>query len=271
MQKHAREIYFYIDDSGSRDPDRHPKAGEHEPDRFGLGGVLVDANDKDAIDASVDSFKAAWPQIGGAPLRSYDLRNMSGGFRWLSDAHIDTRKEFYAGVTNLITDAQLLVAACVVHRPGYNERYLERYGARRWKLCRTAFHIVVERAAKFAMHRDAKLRVFVERSDKQTEQQFKEYFDGMRQVGHPFDDQTSAKYAPLCAADMRSTLLEFRVKTKQSQLMQLADLTLWPVCQGGYSQDDKSYAALRDHAKLLDAVCTPENTLLGVKYSCFPG
>lgn len=270
MQRHAREIHFYIDDSGSRDPDRRPKVNGNEPDWFGLGGVLVDASDKSKIEDAIGGLKTKWPQIGATPLRSYDIRNAKGGFRWLAELDAGMRGDFFQDLTRLITEAPLIVTACVVHRPGYNERFLEKYGPRRWKLCRTAFHISVERAAKYALWSNAKLRVFVERSDKPTEAQFKEYFDTMRSDGLPFDGGTSAKYLPLTAADLHRTLFEFRVKTKESQLMQLADLTLWPVCRGGYNSEDRSYAALRDNAKLLDAHCTAENALFGVKYSCFP-
>lgn len=51
--------------------------------------------------------------------------------------------------------------------------------------------------------------------------------------------------------------------------MQLADLVLWPVCHDGYNPNHRAYADLIGAGKLLDVQCTPENGLLGVKYSCF--
>jgi hypothetical protein len=49
--------------------------------------------------------------------------------------------------------------ACTVDRPGYNHRYREKYGRQTWMPCRTAFAVVVERAAKYANKNDCRLRV----------------------------------------------------------------------------------------------------------------
>ena len=154
-------------------------------------------------------------------------------------------------------------------RPGYNARYRAMHGPRRWQLCKTAFPIAVERAAKFARHHGALLRVYVERSDKATENQLRGYYDLLRTSGSPFDTDSSAKYSPLSSACLRETLYEFRVKTKSSSLMQIADLALWPMCVSGYTPTNRAFVTLKENAKLLDAKCTPENQLAGIKYSCF--
>lgn len=266
-----RELLYYIDDSGSRDPDRDRSGTSAQGvDWFALGGIIIDAEDKAAIESRLDEFKARWPSIKDAPLRSYNIRNMSGAFRWLSELDSAGRNDFYEDLTGLMIGIPIVVAGCVVHRPGYNERYLSEYGERRWKLCKTAFNIAVERAAKYAASSDAKLRVFVERTDPPTETQMKRYYEDLRANGAPFNAERSAKYEPLASVDLASTLREFRVKTKGSHLMQLADLALWPICKGGYSSADRSYIALRDNGKLLDAHCIEGNGLLGIKYFCFP-
>lgn len=270
----TRELFYYVDDSGSRDPDRNRNRKDKAagvPDWFALGGIIVEAVDKAEIEARLDEFKKHWPEIKDAPLRSYNIRNKSGAFRWLSELSAESQDTFYKELTGLMIGIPIVVAGCVVHRPGYNERYLKDYGERRWKLCKTAFNITVERAAKYAASKNAKLRVFVEQSDKPTEAQLKMYYDEMRAKGAPFDASRAAKYAPLTPSDLASTLREFRIKTKRSHLMQLADLALWPICKGGYSSADQSYTALRDNAKLLDAQCTEGSGLLGIKYFCFPG
>jgi len=71
------------------------------------------------------------------------------------------------------------------------------------------------------------------------------------------------------ANQLRQTVYDFGVKTKESQLMQLADLVLWPICRGGYVPDDRVYGLLKSNGKLLDAHCTQANGLQGIKYSCF--
>lgn len=263
------ELFFYVDDSGSRDPDRKPK-DEKEPNWFALGGVIVHAEQKEEVEEAIQKFKSSWPQIGERPLRSYDIRNQTNGFNWLKVLPATERNRFYDELTSLILGLPIIVSACVIDRPGYNARYLQEYGPRRWRLCRTAFCIAVERAAKLAVHRGARLRVFPERSDKPTEEQFKQYFNDLRSSGSPFNADRSAKYGPMAPNVMNRALFEFKVKTKGSLIMQLADLVLWPLCKGGYDPSFKVYRQLAEAGKLLDCHCTEENGLLGIKYSCFP-
>lgn len=258
-----------MDDSGSRDPDKHPKPESQEPNWFALGGVLIDAADKDACDSAIVKFRESWPSIGESPLHSYEIRNKSLGFRWLNTLPEEELNRFYSEISDLVTSLPIIVAGCVVHRPGYNNKYMQQYGQRRWKLCRTAFSIAVERAAKYAAHHQGRLRVFVERTDKKTEAQFRGYYDHLKESGPPFDEGRSSKYSPLQSDALASTLYEFAVKTKKSDLMQLADLCLWPICTGGYNHANKAYAVLQKAGKLLDHHCTQDNGLLGIKYSCF--
>ncbi|MHA6886182.1 DUF3800 domain-containing protein [Ralstonia pseudosolanacearum] len=263
------EYLFYIDDSGSRDPDRSRGTESSGPDWFALGGVLINSADEEVAKLAISDFRRRWAQMGDEPLHSYDIRNKTKQFRWLKNLSPEEHREFMNQLTALIVSLPIHVLACVVDRPGYNKRYMETYGPRRWKLCRTAFNIAVERAAKVALHHRMRLRVYVERSDKPTESQLKSYFKDMRTVGLPFNASNSAKYQPLTAEQLHATLFEFRIKTKASLLMQLADLVLWPVCHGGYDTTHRAYAALAKAGKLLDVLCTEENGLLGVKYSCF--
>ncbi|MFZ1180541.1 MAG: DUF3800 domain-containing protein [Herbaspirillum sp.] len=263
------EYHFYMDDSGSRDPDRNRAKNATGPDCFALGGLLINSADKETAKAVITDFRNRWAEMEGAPLHSYDIRNKSDGLHWLSKLSSDRNMEFIDDLTVLIAHLPIHVLACVIDRPGYNRRYMKTYGERRWKLCRTAFNIAVERAAKVAIHDQMRLRVYVERSDKTTETQFKDYFDELRNQGLPFDVDTSEKYRPLAARQLHVSLFEFRVKTKESLLMQLADLVLWPVCQGGYDKNHRAYQELVKAGKLLDVRCTEENGLLGIKYSCF--
>jgi hypothetical protein len=263
-----KEVHLYVDDSGSREPDRK-RDQKNGVDWFGLGGFLIHAEDKPAAEEMIRQFRSRWPQLGDSPLHSYDIRNKSDAFRWLATVDAAEQQRFYGELHELVRALPIVVHAAVVDRPGYNKRYLEQYGRQRWRLCRTAFNILVERAAKFARHHNARLRVFVERSDKITERHFKEYFDDLRHTGLPFDAGRMQKYAPLEAAELHRTLYEFGVRTKVSTLMQMADLVLWPVCIAGYRPDNRIYVDFVQWGKLLDAHCSGDNGLQGVKYSCF--
>ncbi len=56
MQSRKPEMLLYMDESGSRDPDRHPRQKSEVPDWFGIGGILVKASDKPGIEATMDAF-----------------------------------------------------------------------------------------------------------------------------------------------------------------------------------------------------------------------
>lgn len=261
---------LFVDDSGTRHPDRRP-GGDSAAfgGWFGLGGLLIREADIEAADARIDAFRLPWNRFTTAPLHSYDIRQRTGEFSWLSQVGRDQKAQFMADISSVINDLPIQVLACVVDRDGYNARYTIPYGRERWKLCKTAFSILLERSVKLARHHDAKLRVYLERSDKATDKEMKRYYESVRLEGLPFDAGRSAQYSPLKPEDFRSTLYEFRLKDKQSKLMQMADMVLWPLCRNGYVKSDPSFEVLRLAGKLVEVHCTPENGLQGTKYSCF--
>jgi hypothetical protein len=257
-----------MDDSGSRDPDRSRSVDPNCVDWFGLGGVIVREVDLDLIEERVKLFRERWPHPN-APLHSWEIRARKQGFAWLREANQAKHNRFLSELGDLMCSLPIVVHATVIDRPGYNRRYLQAYGPRRWSLCQTAFKIAVERAAKFAASEGARLRVYVEQSDKVTERRLSDYFKSLRAEGLPFNKDTSSRYSPMDAGSLAKTLLEFKVKTKGSIPMQIADLALWPVCKGKYHPDNLALIALVQNSKLLDSLCTAENGLFGIKYSCF--
>lgn len=258
---------YYMDDSGSPNPDHVAPPQNHSLDWFALGGILIEEARQKEAEEQIRVFREKWPQISDAPLHSYEIRNRSGAFRWLKERSAWSR--FMRDLTKLMVDLPYHAIAAVVHRPGYNARYSVKYGRDRWMMCKTAFAISVERAAKFARHHNARLRVYVERSSPDREQLLRSYYEALKVDGLPFDERDSAKYHPLSASELRQTLFEFQLKPKQSALMQIADLALWPVCQGGYDATHRPYQVLCKAEKLLESVCPEGSGLFGTKYSCF--
>lgn len=124
---------------------------------------------------------------------------------------------------------------------------------RQWHLCRTAFAIAVERAAKYARSRDRKLRVMPERSSKADDDRLMRYYDDLRSSGPPFAQASSAPYSPLTAAEFHETLHEIRFKTKSSPMAQVADLYLWPIALAGYEPQNRPYVALRTSGRLIES------------------
>jgi uncharacterized protein DUF3800 len=259
---------FYLDDSGTRYPDHPGSPAAHGHDWFGLGGVLVREADEEFLRSAHDAFCKKWEL--SKPLHSSDIRSKSGAFAWLGTCSKNRLEDFLEELYQLVARAELLGIACVIDRPGYNRRYSDEFGHEKWRLCKTAFSIVVERAAKFARKQDYKLRVFVERSDKNTDRWMNDYYNDLRTAGAPFDQSRSEKYRPLSAREFSETLYEFRTKTKSSVPMQIADLYLWPMCIGGYDPENRAYRRLLDGGRLVNRVLPREALIYeGIKYSCF--
>lgn len=122
---------------------------------------------------------------------------------------------------------------------------------------------------KFAAREGRYLRVFVERSGREIDDAIHEYYRELRSDGMPFA-ATMSTYQPLSHTEFARALRSFATKTKQSRLMQLADLCLYPVCRAGYDTSGQAYGSLVSNRKLLDDHL-PKCDLPreGIKYSCF--
>jgi hypothetical protein len=264
-----RVLQFYLDDSGTRHPDHNPgNRAAHLRDWFALGGVLINEEDEDAALKLYGTFCSRWGIYD--PLHSVEIRGKTGKFHWLSQLSECEKLRFYEELYQMMRKAPLTGLACVIDRPGYNTRYREKYGPERWLLCKTAFAVVVERAAKEAIRTERKLRIMPEKCNKREDRLLKRYYEDLRTSGMPFSTDTSTKYAPLTAHQLHSTLHEFRVKEKTSPLAQFADLYLWPICMGGYNAENRPYSRLMADGKLIEAKLPKEEwTSRGSKYSCF--
>lgn len=261
--------YLYLDDSGSRKPDRGKGQSSTRFDYFAIGGHMVDAEHDKGTKDSIDAFLAQWGIQG--PLHSARIRNRRENFAWLGEVDEDERARFFDELSALILAAPVTVVGCVVDRNGYNDRYRERYGNQRWRLCKTAFTIVIERAARWALARGRRLKVVCEMSGKAEDNDIRAYYRGIRAEGMPFDPTSSAKYKPLSATDFQRALADLEFKDKASRGLQLADLVLYPIAKGGYDPDYRPYQAMREAGRLLDCLLPEEDVpAMGIKYSCFP-
>jgi hypothetical protein len=262
-------INFYIDDSGTRYPNRKPgKKAEHGYDWFALGGVLVKATDETKARDLHHTFCERWEL--DYPLHSSEIRSRNKRFDWLGRLGKADLDEFHESLYQVMKEAPTVGLACVIDRPGYNKRYAEMYAKERWLLCKTAFSVVVERATKYARTNECRLRVAPERCNKAEDGFLSSYYESLKADGMPFAEKNSDKYHPLSAEEFRETLYEFKPKQKSSPMSQFADLYLWPVCMGGYHASNKPYARLLKDGKLIECHL-PEVDLptLATKYSCF--
>ena len=265
-------MHLYLDDSGTRNLNHAPGAvAAHGYDWFALGGVLVKQEDEHEARAHHLKFMESWnldPDV--VFLHSADIRNKTGEFTWLAGLIADERARFLEELYSLMRDPPFIGFGCVIDRPGYDHRYRALYGRDQWSLCKTAFSVLVERAAKYARANGYKLKVFVERSDRIVDGWMKGYYEHLRENGMPFAAANMPPYGPLTAAEMKETLYEFRTKQKTSSIMQIADLYLWPMAVGGYHRSNITYARLFGDKKLIDCHLQAEEIPnLGIKYSCW--
>lgn len=262
--------HLYLDESGSRHLDKRPPTTPQNGDWFALAGILLKAEDEPAIKAELHALRQRWPQILH-PLHLTDMRAEKKGFAWLGRLSDDERSRFWTDYKGFLTSIPVLGAGCVIDRPGYMAR---GYGGRdrdvKWLLCRSAFDIVVERAAKLAALHGRRLKVFYELADPQTDARTEDYFRRLRAQGLEFAAETSSKYAPLETAEFGRILVSIEGKPKKSQIMQIADSYTYALARGGYDRKFDVYRRMLEKGRLTTSAVTGEQArTLGVKYYCF--
>lgn len=263
-----RILNFYMDDSGTRAPNREPLPyNDNAREFFALGGVLIAEEAEAGVRRRYDELCARWSI--NYPLHSVEIRHRRERFSWLARDRFE-RERFISDLSRTLLSLDILGLACVIDRPGYDARYRDLYGHRQWHLCQTAFVIAVERAAKFARSIDRKLRILPEQTSKVDDDRLVRYYEDLRTNGPPFAKPSSAQYSPLTADEFRETLHEIRFKTKSSPMAQVADLYLWPIALAGYAPGNRPYVALQSAGRLIESRLPPSQLDAGgSKYSCF--
>jgi len=75
-------LHLYIDETGSRHPDKAQAISKHGFDWFALGGVLIREEDESEAKTKLTNFLNRWPQIR-SPLHFTDIRAEKKGFAWI--------------------------------------------------------------------------------------------------------------------------------------------------------------------------------------------
>jgi hypothetical protein len=179
----SRLLHLYLDETGPRHPDRAAVQTKHGNDWFAIGGILVRAEEEDAVKTALAAFKKQWPQIT-APLHLTDMRSEKKKFAWIGRLSGIDRDRFWSGYRTFLAGIPVAGTACVIDRPGYVARgYGKREGDAKWLLCRSAFDIVVERAAKLAKQQGRRLKIFYEMADPATNAMIEGYFYNVKNKG----------------------------------------------------------------------------------------
>ena len=233
---------------------------------FGLGGLLVDATHVAEIADAVRSFCARWdvPELHGNKIRAG-----KGKFGFVKKDK-EKKQHFLSELEALIIDRRLIPHACVICRPGYRDRYVEKHpNGTRWEMSRTAFDISVERAAKLARQKGCILDIVYERTGKKEDQLIEQYFRDLSGTGMGFDSSNSEKYAPLKRNELMETLNKIRSDGKSNSMLQLADLVLHPLCHITSGKPNRAHQAMCTNEMIIDYHSDDEH--IAVKYSCYDG
>jgi hypothetical protein len=263
-------MHLYLDETGARHPDRAAAVSKHGCDWFAIGGLLINEEDIDHAKAELAAFLSGWPQIR-SPLHLTDMRSEHKGFAWLGKLDVEERSRFWSEYRRFLARVKVAGTACVIDRPGYVARgYGKREGDAKWLLCRSAFDIVIDRAAKFADLKKRRLRVFYERADPVTDKLIEGYFRNIKIGGLAFDEQTSAKYAPLSQVQLAHLLIGIEGKDKQNKILQIADSYLYAIARGSYQRKFDIYRKIAESGKLVTSqVDGSKASVIGVKTYCF--
>lgn len=262
-----RPYTLYIDETGNRHPDKASDKSRVGRDWFGYGGVLIRGEHNDDARNLVSAFSNKWNLR--KPAHMTDMLSERKGFSWLGKISQERRDEFWRDWRSVLINAEVIGIGCIIDRPGYiNRGYLEAHEDK-WMLCRSAFDITVDRAAKIARLEERKLHVVFEQ-DAGINSTITDYFKNLKQNGLAFDAENSGKYAPLSQTEFCETLGRIEHKPKSHTLLQIADSYIYSMARNGYDKKFPIYRALRDHRKLANFSVPQEHIkTMGVKYYCF--
>ncbi len=260
--------HLYIDDSGLRFPDKQQSPVRDDGlDHFALGGILIKDSDRDFVINKYKELCKKWRIT--YPLHSTEIRGKRNHFAWLVNEEIN--ELFLKDLEDFLTNIPVIGFAAVVDRPGYNKRYEDKYGKKRWWLCKTAYSILIERSARYVLSKKCKLKVKFEKSGKREDLALIEYARELKKKGMPFDENNSKKYNKLESKVFKEFVIgEPKRQEKKSPLLQIADLYLYPMVRGGYYPNYPPYQTLLNKKLIIDALIPKEKLKsCGVKYSCF--
>lgn len=263
----SERYHLYIDDSGTRYPDKQQLGREDGMDHFALGGILVKDSEKEEILAKYKDFCSLWDI--NYPLHSTKIRGMRDSFAWLEQS-TKQKEKFLESLTVFLTSLPVIGFAAVICRPGYKRRYEGKH-KEPWWMCKTAFTILVERSVKYLLTKDAQLTIKYEEVGTKENEAIERYLKELKNNGSPFNPDTSAKYGALTSEDYKKVVLgDPRRGTKSNAFLQIADLYLYPMVKRRYDENYRAWVELYKNGKVIDCFLSKEDLdTLGIKYSCF--
>lgn len=259
-------LTLYLDETGARHPDKASGLPARS-DWFAMGGVIIRQEDRDTARTMRNEIAAKWGVT--YPFHITDMINERGRFSWLGRKTQKERDLFWSEYREFLATVPVVGVGCVIDRAGYAARGYVKKHEDRWLLCRSAFDIVVERAAKYARSEGRTLSIIFE-SDAGMNSVIESYFHNLRENGLEFDKDKSGKYTPLSKVEFENTLTSIENRPKDNKILQIADSYIYAIARRGYDRRFDVYRRLVDDSRIIDCLLDKEDIpALGVKYYCF--
>lgn len=264
-----KSFNFYMDESGARNPINFPSGTDKACPWFAMGGILIRNEDEGIARKNYSEFCSRWKI--NYPLHSNDIRMQKKNFKWLQNMKKADHEKFHASLDRFIVNLPVVSLACVINREGYIKKYQKKYKEKAWMLCKSAFSISVERAAKYSLKQNRKLRVYPEKCNVREDKMIQDYYNDIKENGMPFNKKTSEKYKPLAATPLSEVLYELKFKEKSSPMVQVADLYLWVISKKPWASESfRPFKSITEANRIIDAVLDPdEKEVMGIKYYRF--
>lgn len=265
LKSEKEEFALFLDESGSAKP--NPK---DQAPFFAMGGVLVRRADETTIESLIASFKERWNISQKVPLHGNEIRSKKKRFAWFGNLSQQEHQQFLEDLTLTIVSCPVVVHACVISRSGYFKRYFEEHGINTWEMMKSAFSILVERAAKYAASNNGTVMVYYEKIGRTEDKLIERYFYELRSSGHPFNPTTANRYSPMPATQMSGLLRGIEGNTKSRSELQLADLCLYPVVRSKDQPDNQAFVTMKQQKLIVDCHLQSDHVeSQGIKYFCF--
>src|SRR3546814_19573982 len=98
---------------------------------------------------------------------------------------------FRSAIEEYLLSLPIVALACVINRPGYVARYKGRYNEQLWLMCKTAFSILVARAATFADDEGRQLEIYFEGAGQKEARDIVHYLRLLTAAGYLFSPTTT--------------------------------------------------------------------------------
>lgn len=258
-----------MDETGTRHPDKKANETGMAKNWFGLGGFLIRKEDEVEVTRLHQEITAKWDIK--YPFHLTDMRGKTKKFSWLGKRSQVEQDAFWSDYHAFLSSIPALATGCIIDRPGYVARgYLETHPDSKWLLCRSAFDITIERAAKYAISSGCKLNVVFE-GDIPINRTMRGYFQNLKSNGLEFDATNSDKYNPLSASQFNDTLGTIEWKTKESIFLQVADSYIYAIARQKYDRHFPMFCHLRDAVRIINFALGDAERIkaMGIKYYCY--